>query len=84
MVDDQIHEFRKLQDELNEHRSNLGMLLAQRNENEMVKQVSVGAFPIHIFQCVVGRRLPLIYGHCIFAQMTMCVCMFSHTGTGCL
>jgi len=39
MVDDKIREFRTLQEELNEHRSNLGMLMAQRNENEMVKQV---------------------------------------------
>ncbi|KAL7441304.1 hypothetical protein ACHAXH_008553 [Discostella pseudostelligera] len=38
MVDDKIREFRTLQEELNEHRSNLGMLMAQRNENEMVKQ----------------------------------------------
>ena len=41
IVDDTIREFRELQDDLNEHRSNLGMLLAQRNENEMVKQVNL-------------------------------------------
>ena len=39
-VDEKIREFRTLQTELNTHRSDLGTLMAQRNENEMVKQVS--------------------------------------------
>ena len=39
-VDEKIREFRTLQTELNTHQSDLGTLMAQRNENEMVKQVS--------------------------------------------
>ena len=39
-VDEKIREFRTLRTELNTHRSDLGTLMAQRNENEMVKQVS--------------------------------------------
>jgi hypothetical protein len=42
MVDEKIREFRCLQEELNTHRSDLGTLMAQRNENELVKQVGVG------------------------------------------
>lgn len=59
MVDDKIREFRSLQEELNEHRSNLGMLMAQRNENEMVKQVRVRRLcPISYIlpSSMVGRR----------------------------
>ena len=41
-VDEKIREFRSLQTEINNHRSDLGTLMAQRNENEMVKQVSIG------------------------------------------
>ena len=40
-VDEKIREFRTLQTELNTHQSDLGTLMAQRNENEMVKQVSL-------------------------------------------
>ena len=40
-VDEKIREFRTLQTELNTHQSDLGTLMAQRNENEMVKQVSM-------------------------------------------
>jgi len=40
-VDEKIREFRTLQTELNTHQSDLGTLMAQRNENEMVKQVSI-------------------------------------------
>ena len=39
MVDDKIREYRALQEELNTHRSDMGTLMAQRNENELVKQV---------------------------------------------
>jgi hypothetical protein len=39
MVDDKIREYRTLQEELNTHRSDMGTLMAQRNENELVKQV---------------------------------------------
>ena len=39
-VDEKIREFRTLQTELNTYHSDLGTLMAQRNENEMVKQVS--------------------------------------------
>lgn len=38
-VDGKIREFRTLQEELKTHAGDLGTLLAQRNENEMVKQV---------------------------------------------
>ncbi|KAL3777060.1 hypothetical protein ACHAW5_006311 [Stephanodiscus triporus] len=38
IVDEKIREFRSLQEELNTHRSDLGTLMAQRNENELVKQ----------------------------------------------
>ena len=38
-VDEKIREFRSLQEEVNALRSDLGTLMAQRNENEMVKQV---------------------------------------------
>lgn len=38
-VDEKILEIRALQEELNALRSDLGTLMAQRNENEMVKQV---------------------------------------------
>jgi len=41
MVDDKIREYRTLQEELNTHRSDMGTLMAQRNENELVKQVRV-------------------------------------------
>jgi len=41
IVDEKIREFRSLQEELNTHRSDLGTLMAQRNENELVKQVRV-------------------------------------------
>ncbi len=37
-VDQKIQEFRTLQEELMKHRTDLGTLMAQRNENEMVKQ----------------------------------------------
>mmetsp|Transcript_4226 Transcript_4226/g.9456 ORF Transcript_4226/g.9456 Transcript_4226/m.9456 type:complete len:142 (+) Transcript_4226:110-535(+) len=37
-VDEKIREFRTLQEELTTLRSDLGTLMAQRNENEMVKQ----------------------------------------------
>ena len=39
MVDEKIREYRTLQEELNTHRSDMGTLMAQRNENELVKQV---------------------------------------------
>lgn len=42
MVDEKIREYRTLQEELNTHRSDMGMLMAQRNENELVKQVRCG------------------------------------------
>ena len=45
IVDDKIREFRTLQEELNDHHSNLGTLMAQRNENEMVKQVRKWCLP---------------------------------------
>ena len=38
-VDEKIREFRTLQEEVNTLRGDLGTLMAQRNENEMVKQV---------------------------------------------
>ena len=38
-VDEKVREFRELQEEINGLRSDLGTLMAQRNENEMVKQV---------------------------------------------
>ena len=38
-VDEKIREFQNLQGESGELRSTLGTLMAQRNENEMVKQV---------------------------------------------
>ena len=38
-VDEKIREFRTLQEEVKKHAIDLGTLLAQRNENEMVKQV---------------------------------------------
>eukprot|EP00569_Conticribra_weissflogii_P005809 CAMPEP_0171337612 /NCGR_PEP_ID=MMETSP0878-20121228/6794_1 /TAXON_ID=67004 /ORGANISM="Thalassiosira weissflogii, Strain CCMP1336" /LENGTH=149 /DNA_ID=CAMNT_0011839255 /DNA_START=77 /DNA_END=526 /DNA_ORIENTATION=- len=37
-VDQKIQEFRILQEELTKHHTDLGTLMAQRNENEMVKQ----------------------------------------------
>lgn len=37
-VDEKIRAFRALQEEINTNRSDLGTLMAQRNENEMVKQ----------------------------------------------
>ncbi|KAL9178385.1 hypothetical protein ACHAXT_000032 [Thalassiosira profunda] len=37
-VDEKVREFRELQEEINGLRSDLGTLMAQRNENEMVKQ----------------------------------------------
>mmetsp|Transcript_5318 Transcript_5318/g.10385 ORF Transcript_5318/g.10385 Transcript_5318/m.10385 type:complete len:150 (-) Transcript_5318:567-1016(-) len=37
-VDQKIQEFRTLQEELTKHHTDLGTLMAQRNENEMVKQ----------------------------------------------
>lgn len=40
-VDGKIREFRTLQEELKTHAADLGTLLAQRNENEMVKQVRI-------------------------------------------
>jgi len=49
-VDEKIREFRTLQTELNTHRADLGTLMAQRNENEMVKQVSIDWL---LFSCVV-------------------------------
>jgi hypothetical protein len=42
VVDKKISEFQSLQKEMNFHRSNLGTLVAQRNENKLVKQVHVG------------------------------------------
>lgn len=39
IVDEKIREYRALQEELNAHRFDLGTLTAQRNENELVKQV---------------------------------------------
>jgi hypothetical protein len=42
MVDEKIREYRALQEELNTHRSDMGTLMAQRNENELVKQVCRG------------------------------------------
>lgn len=39
IVDEKIREYRSLQEELNAHRFDLGTLTAQRNENELVKQV---------------------------------------------
>ena len=38
-VDETIREYRALQEVMNTLRSDLGTLMAQRNENEMVKQV---------------------------------------------
>ncbi len=43
IVDEKIREYRSLQEELNGHRFDLGTLTAQRNENELVKQVRVAA-----------------------------------------
>ncbi|KAL7536880.1 hypothetical protein ACHAXR_007447 [Thalassiosira sp. AJA248-18] len=37
-VDEKIREFRNLQEEMTTLRSDMGTLMAQRNENEMVKQ----------------------------------------------
>ena len=51
-VDEKIREFRKLQTELNTHQGDLGTLMAQRNENEMVKQVSGIAWLVIVWLCV--------------------------------
>jgi hypothetical protein len=48
MVDDKIREYRTLQEEINTHRSDMGTLMAQRNENELVKQVRRGGGMIRI------------------------------------
>lgn len=37
-VDEKIQQFRALQEEIGQHHAALGTLMAQRNENEMVKQ----------------------------------------------
>lgn len=42
-VDEKVREFRELNEEINGLRSDLGTLMAQRNENEMVKQVRTNA-----------------------------------------
>ena len=43
-VDEKIREFRTLQEELTTLQNDLGTLMAQRNENEMVKQVCIHYF----------------------------------------
>lgn len=40
-VDEKIREYRSLDEELATHRGDMGTLMAQRNENEMVKQVCI-------------------------------------------
>jgi chaperonin cofactor prefoldin len=51
IVDEKIREYRSLQEELNAHRFDLGTLTAQRNENELVKQVRVArTSSLHFFR----------------------------------
>lgn len=47
-VDEKIREFRTLQEELTTLQNDLGTLMAQRNENEMVKQVCM----VHYFVAI--------------------------------
>ena len=50
IVDEKIREYRSLQEELNAHRFDLGTLTAQRNENELVKQVRArGSSAVWVF-----------------------------------
>ena len=61
-VDEKIREFRNLQDELSTLRNDLGTLMAQRNENEMVKQVRV---------CVV-EGIYVWGGICMAVELLLC------------
>jgi len=80
-VDEKIREFRTLQTELNTHRSDLGTLMAQRNENEMVKQVSCWLLWLFVVWLCVAMVLyidmclhALLCAYNICLQLTVLIC----------
>ena len=77
-VDEKISEFRTLQTELNTHRSDLGTLMAQRNENGMVKQVSIDfGWCGYVLQyyCILLHFIVIPYCYCVHIICKQCVDM---------
>ena len=74
-VDEKIREFRTLQTELNTHQSDLGTLMAQRNENEMVKQVSIDCLVVYsVDMCCSGIVYWLFMSFCAYHLFAMEMC----------
>lgn len=69
MVDEKIREYRTLQEELNTHRSDMGTLMAQRNENDLVKQVRRGGDDLDSGGMIRTTIVVLLY--CLLSQMTI-------------
>ena len=85
MVDEKIREFRCLQEELNTHRSDLGTLMAQRNENELVKQVGVGGHghrSAFRFDCLISGAETEYIIECVRSSscLDFCCCFFYSSG----